>query len=306
MSFLIKPISFLFIIFLTYFLKRVGVFRKEHAMIVMNIIMFVTLPATAVTAFADFNQDLSLLFIVLIGLGGSLGSYFLMFLFTRKMDKGRRSYYVISVSGYNVGCYGLPLIQAFYGATGTIVSIVFDIGNGLMMASGNFALTSTLLKTEGEDSQVSVRELVKRFFCSVPVDVYLILLVLGIFGIAIPQGVVEFISPIAAANAYLAMFMLGLLFTLPRERSDWKGTFHILAFRFGVSGGLAAVLFFLLPFSLEVRQVVVLLLLCPIGSMSPGFIERCHGDGELASFTNSMSTIASLIVMTILAGWIFA
>ncbi len=306
MQFLIKPISFLFIIFLAYFLKQVGIFRKEHAMIVMNIILYVTLPAVAVTAFGDFNQDFSLMFMVLIGLGAALGSYFLMYLFTPKMEKTKRTYYVICASGYNVGCYALPMIQVFYGAFGGLVCIMFDVGNCMMIASGNYAFTSTLLKTEGEDVQVRALDLVKRFFSSVPVDVYLVLLVLSFIGITIPQGVVEFINPISSANAYLAMFMLGLMFTLPRQKSDWKCTFLVLLFRFCVGGGLAAILFFLLPFSIEVRQILVLILLCPFGSLSPGFIERCHGDGELASFTNSINTIASLIIMTILAGWVFA
>ncbi len=305
MSFLLQPISFLFIIFLAYFLKCVGVFKKEHAMIIMKIIMNITLPAVAVSAFADFDGDLSLLFLILVGLFGALGSFFLMFLLTRRMEKEKRVYYVISASGYNVACYGLPIITAFFPAAGSLVCIVFDLGNSMMMASGNYALASVLLKTEGEDAKVRALDIVKRFFSSVPVDVYLILLVLCFFGIRIPQQVVDFISPLSVANAFLAMFMLGLLFTLPRQRSDWKSTFHILAFRFGVNAVFAFVLFHVLPFSLEIRQILVLALMCPIGSLSPSFIEKCHGDGELASFTNSVCTIASVIVMTILAGWVF-
>ncbi len=305
MGFLIRPISFLFVLFFSYFLKRLGVFRKEHSMIVMKIILNITLPAVAVSAFADFNRDYSLLFLVLIGLGASVGCYFLMFAITRNMEKGKRSFFLISASAYNVGCYGLPVIQAFYGSIGTIVAILFDCGNTIMMASGNYALTSTLLRTEGEETRFRIRDLLKIFFSSVTVDVYLVLLVLGLFGIIIPQSVVTFIDPIAAANPFLAMFMLGLLFTLPRQRSDWKNMLLVLAYRIGVSGGLAALLFFVLPFSLEIRQILILLLLCPIGSVSPGFVEKCHGDGELASFTNSVTTIASLIIMSVLAGWVF-
>ncbi len=306
MSFLLQPISFLFIIFFTYFLKRVGLFKTEHAMIVMKIIMNVTLPAVAVSAFADFNGEFSLLFLSLIALAGALGSFFLMFLFTLGMDKERRVYYVISASGYNVGCYGMPIITAFFPSLGSLVCVVFDLGNCMMMASGNYALASVLLKTDGDDAKVRVSDILKRFFSSVPVDVYLVLLVLCLFGITIPQQVADFISPISAANAFICMFMLGLLFTLPTHRSDWKSTFLVLAFRFGVNGGLALLLFHVLPFTLEVRQILVLAMMCPIGTLSPAFIERCHGDGELASFTNSICTIASIIVMSILAGWVFA
>ncbi len=305
MNFLLKPISFLFIIFFTYFLKRVGLFRKEHAMIVLNVIMNVTLPAVAVAAFADFDRDFSLMLLVLLGLGVTLASFFLMYAITPKMEKSKRASYLIGVTGFNIACYGLPVINAFYGSVGTIICVLFDIGNCIMLASGNYAFTSYLLQTDGGGEKLRIRDMVKRFFSSVPTDVYLVLLFLSIFGISIPRVVGDFIAPLADANAFLSMFMLGLLFTLPRQRSDWKITWQILAFRFVFHGAIAALMFYILPFSLEIRRIVVLILLCPMGSMSPAFIEKCHGDGELASFTNSISTICSLILMSLFAGWIF-
>lgn len=268
----------------------------------MKVIMNVTLPAVVVTAFASFEREFSLLFLILLGLGGAIGPYFLMYALTRKMKKENRVYCMICVSGFNVGCYGLPIINAFYGQLGTIVCAMFDIGNCVMMTSGNYAFTTALLHTEGENVQIRGRDIVKRFFSSVPIDTYLIMLALALCGLHLPQTVVDFINPIASANAFLSMFMLGLLFTLPRQPADWKNTLQVLAFRFAIMTTLAVVMFHVLPFSTEIRQIVVLALLCPIGAMSPGFIEKCHGDGELAAFTNSISTLASLVVMTALTG----
>lgn len=262
-----------------------------------------TLPAVAITAFAEFDRDFSLLLLVVLGFCAAVRCYFLMYFFSHKMKKETRVYYMISVSGFNVGCYGMPIIESFFGSLGTVICVMFDIGNSLMMTSGNYAFTSMLLKTDGEDTKVTVPELLKRFFSSVPTDTYLVLLVISFLGLSLPQGLVDFISPIASANAFLSMFMLGLLFTLPRQKSDWKSTLHILAFRLGILSVLAFVMFHVLPFSLEVRRIVVLLLLCLIGSMAPAFIEKCHGDGELAAFTNSISTLASLILMSVVAGY---
>lgn len=303
MDYLIKPCSFLFIIFLTYLLKRAGMFKKEYSMIVMKIILNITLPAVVISAFADLERDLSLLLLVVLGFGSALGSYFLMYALSRKAGKADRVYHVIGVSGYNVGCYGMPVISAFFGNIGTITSIMFDIGNSAMMIGGNYAFTSILLHTDGENTPIWPSDLIRRFFSSAAMITYMAVLVLCIIGISIPQRVADFISPLSSANAFLSMFMLGLLFTLPRKKEDWKGTLTILAFRFTVGAALAVIMFCVLPFSLEIRRIVVLLLLCPMGSVAPAFIERCGGDGELASFTNSMSTLASLIVMSVLAGY---
>ena len=363
MDFLIKPCSFLFIIILTYLLKRAGLFHKDLSKIVMKIVLNVTLPAAAISAFTDPGRDLSMLLLVILGFGGAVGSYFLMFLLSSEKITCRLRYvarerlhrtiscprrigslsepcelseqacraaahpresfcytgkrrelscitkkedrilYLIGVSGFNIGCYGMPVINAFFGSIGTITSIMFDIGNSAMMIGGNYAFTSILLHTDGTKEQIRVPDLLKRFFSSAAMVTYMVLLVFCIIGISIPQQVADFISPLASANAFLSMFMLGLLFTLPRKKADWKGMAVVLAFRFAVAAALSFAMFHILPFSLEVRRIVILLLFCPMGSMSPGFIARCGGDGELASFTNSMSTLASLVVMSALAGY---
>ena len=303
LDFLLKPCSFLFIIFFTYFLKKIGLFKKELSLIVLKILMNITLPATVVTVFATFERDFSLCLLILLGLGAALGPYLLMYFLTRKLDKGTRACYMISGSGFNIGCYGLPIIQAFYGSVGGIISILFDIGNSIMMTSGNYAFTVALLNTEEKRDKIHIGEVAKKFFQSVSVDTYLLLLILALLGIRIPQVVADFVNPIASANAFLAMFMLGLLFSPPSKKQDWKHMIRILVFRYAIMACLSVLCFLFLPFSLEIRRIVVLLLLCPIGSMAPAFVEKCHGDGELAAFTNSVSTTISLIVMTVLAGY---
>lgn len=244
MDFLIKPCSFLFIIFLTYFLKRAGLFKKELSLIVLKILMNCTLPAVVITAFANFERDISMCLLIVLGLAASLGPYLLMYLLTPKMEKGRRVYYMISASGFNVGCYGMPIISAFYGAVGSVVCAMFDIGNSVMMTSGNYAFTSILLKTDGTDVNIRFSDLLKRFFSSVPIDTYLIMFVISMCGVKVPQQVIDFISPLASANAFLAMFMLGLLFTPPRRKSDWKSTLYILAFRYAILVTVSVIMYY--------------------------------------------------------------
>lgn len=298
MDFLIKPCSFLFIILFAYFLKRVKIFQKEHALLFLKVIMYVTLPATVVTVFETFQREYALGSIIVLGLGMSVIPFFLLYFSTRKMKQEQRVYYMICCSGSNVGCYGLPIIQAFYGGVGALICVLYDIGNAIMMTSGNYAFTAVLLKTEAE--AVTIRAVVKKFFSSVPVCAYLILFVLGMAGIKLPTVVHTFVEPIASANAFLAMFMLGLLLEPCTKLVQWKQAGIVLAIRYGIGIGAAIVCYHCLPLSAEIRQIVVLLLLCPIGSMAPGFVEQCHGDGELAAFTNSVSTVVSLVLMTVL------
>lgn len=300
MAFLLKPLSFLFIIFFTYFLKKQGIFKKEYALIVLAIIMNMTLPATIITVFSTFERDFSLLWLAVIGLAVSVIPFFGAWFFTRRKTKEERAYYMICISGSNIGCYGLPVIQAFYGTFGALVCIMLDIGNAMMMTSGNYAFTSLMLHTDGDGERVTAGAVIKRFFSSVPVDCYIILFLLSVCNVRIPQVVLDFVSPLAAANAFLAMFMLGLLFSPGRDGTYIHYTAIIVPIRYAIMAAAAFLCYRFLPFDLEVRQVLCVLLFCPIGAFAPAFIEKCHGDGEMAAFTNSVSTILSLIIMTTL------
>ena len=302
MLYLIRPASFLFIMFAAFFMKEAGLFKKDLSLILLKIIMNVTLPAVIIASFGSRQMDLSACLLIPIGLLGALVPYLIMYILTGRSEKEERICYMISASGFNIGCYGMPIISAFFGPA-TVTSIaLFDLGNSLMMTSGNYAFTSVLLKTDENEMPIRVSDLLRRFFSSVPIWCYLIMLLLQFGHILLPETLLDFISPMANANAFLSMFLLGLLFSPPREKSDFRAAVHILGFRFAFLGAAAFLLYHVLPVSLELRQIVVLLLLCPIGAMAPAFVEKCHGDGEAAAFVNSVSTVSSLILMTFLAG----
>ncbi len=298
MQFLLKPLAFIFIIFFTCFLKSRGLFKKELALIVLKIIMNLTLPASVITAFASFEGRFSLLLLSVVGLVVTIGPYFATYVLTKKKAKEERVYYMINMSGFNIGCYGLPVVQSFYGEFGALLCIMFDLGNSVMMSSGNYAFTSLLLHTDEDGTRVTAGAVLKRLFSSVPLDCYVILTILSLCGFSVPRIAVDFIAPLANANAFLSMFMLGLLFSPKPNAVYLRHTAQILAARYLLMTAAAFLCYHILPLDIEVRRILCVLLFCPIGSFAPAFIEKCHGDGEMAAFTNSVSIIFSLVIMT--------
>lgn len=298
MQFLLKPLAFIFIILFTCFLKSRGLFKKELALIVLKIIMNLTLPAAVITAFSSFGGRFSLLLLSVVGLAVTIIPYFATYILTKKKQKEERVYYMINMSGFNIGCYGLPVIQSFFGEFGALLCTMFDLGNSVMMSSGNYAFTSLLLHTDEDGTRVTAGTVLKRLFSSVPLDCYVILTILSLCGFSVPRIVVDFISPIASANAFLSMFMLGLLFSPKPKAVYLRHTARVLAARYLIMSAAAALCYHILPLDLDVRRILCVLLFCPIGSFAPAFIEKCHGDGEMAAFTNSISIVLSLIIMT--------
>lgn len=203
---------------------------------------------------------------------------------------------MLNCTGYNIGCFALPVIQGFFGAAAGVAACMFDIGNAVMMTGGAYALTSALLgiKAQGE-APVPVW---KRFLTSIPFDTYLLMLILAVAGILIPEGLDVYLAPAAQANSFLAMLMLGLLMK-PLESRDGLG---LLAGAVGLRLVYAAVSALLivcfLPVEEEARQVLAVTVFAPVSALAPVYTEKFGGDGALAGFATSVTIVIGLAVMS--------
>ncbi|WP_394924064.1 AEC family transporter [uncultured Robinsoniella sp.] len=297
MEFLLKPLAFLLIIFGGYLLKRFGFFKETDYPLITKIVLNITLPAAVINGFGGFQRDTSLFLIIVLGFMCSLLPLVITFLLSKNMAKERRVFTMINSSGYNIGCFALPVVQSFFGPAGTVVTCLFDTGNSMIMTGGSYAMTSSLLHTNPGE-KTSVASIIKKLASSIPFDTYMLMLLLAIFNIRIPEGVITFVSPFASANSFLAMLMLGLMFKPVSNKLYIKDTILVVVIRLLFSTCFSLFLYRCTPFSLEIRQILAVVAFAPIGSLAPAFTEKCHGDGSLSSFANSISVIVSLIIMT--------
>jgi predicted permease len=109
--------------------------------------------------------------------------------------------------------------------------------------------------------------------------------------------VVSFAEIIASANAFMAMFMIGVGFKLSGDKSQIGSIVRVLAVRYSIAAALAVVCYTLLPFSLEVRQALVILVFSPIASAAPAFTGDLKGDVGLSSAINSISIVCSIVII---------
>lgn len=295
--FLLKPLSFLAVLFGAYALKCAGVLHREDGAAVSRLVMTLTLPAAVVQSFADFSGDASLLLIVALGFLCSfalvLPSYFATRgLATRGRATQRRAFYMLNLSGFNIGCFSLPVIQSLLGVSAGVVACLFDMGNAIMVTGGLYTLTSTLLKIDGE--RQTPRAVAKKLFSSVPFDAYIILLVMALCGVGVPEWFSTLTQPLANANAFLAMTMLGLMFEPPAKPEYIRQAARLLAIRFAFAACVSALLYHFAPFDVSVRAPLAIVAFAPLSALAPLYTERCGGDEALASFANSVSIFVSL------------
>ena len=296
MDYIFKPMSYVLVIMLGYLLKRAGFFGKDDHRLMSKIMVNITLPCTIIQAFDGFERDAKMFIIVGIGFICAFMPILLMYLTTGRVEKRLRAYRMLNIGGYNIGCFSLPLVQAFFGNTGVVAACMFDTGNAIMMTGGAYAMTSTLLRTGGEERE-SIGDVLLKFVKSLPFDAYMMMILLAALGVKIPSVVFTLTRPAGQANAFVAMLMNGMMFEPAGDRALLRETARELVWRYLFAAASAALVFFCTPFELVVRQTLCIVCFAPLSSLAPIYTDRCHSDTALASFTNSVSIAVSLIVM---------
>lgn len=290
---LIKAGCFVAIIILGYTMKKIGVLKQEDFMVLSKIVIRITTPAAIAVSFAGKEIDLSLLSLILLGLGSGIVLILAAYAVNLRRDRSRRAFDMLNVAGYNIGNFALPFVQGFLGPTGIIVTSLFDTGNAVIALGGAYGAAATVKDGRG----FSVKLIVSKLMRSVPFVCYIILVTLNLAKIAIPSPVVSCLQIIANANAFLAMFMLGVGFNLSGDFKQIGTIIRVLVIRYGISALMAAGAFFLLPFDHEVRSTLVILLFSPISTIIPAFTGDLDEDVGLSSAINSISIIISIVII---------
>ena len=117
---LIKAGIFLCMILLGILLRRVGFFQKDDFSLIAKIVINITLPCAVITNFAGMELDFSLLILSAFGLGCNLLLMGAGVLAARGKSKLDRAYNIVNYTGFNIGCFSMPYIQSFLGASGAV------------------------------------------------------------------------------------------------------------------------------------------------------------------------------------------
>lgn len=287
---------FVAIILLGYLLKRFGVFQKENFAVLSKVAIRITLPAAIVTSFAGMSIDPAMLGIVALGFGGGVIYMIIGFLLHLRKPANERAFFVLNMPGYNIGCFTMPFAQSFLGPLGVIVTSLFDAGNAFVCLGGAYGVASMIKDGGG----FSAKRLFKTLLTSVPFMCYIIMVTLNLCKITLPAPVLSFAQIIANANAFVAMFMLGVGFELGSDRKQLGAILKVVIVRYAVATVLACVFYFLLPVDAEIRKALVILVFSPIGAAVPAFTQELKEDVGLSSAINSVCIIISIVVIVAL------
>lgn len=292
---LTKAMAFVAVIIMGYLLKRAGFFHAKDFYLISGIVIKITLPAAIVSNFSRITMDYSLLAMCLIGLFCNFVTIGVGYLMNLNGSKENKAFFMLNMSGYNIGNFTMPFVQSFLSPVGFAATSLFDAGNSVMCTGMTYTLAGMVV---GEEEKPSLKKMIRKLFSSVPFDAYVVMTLLSILSIRLPAVVVSFADTAGGANAFLALFMLGIGFEIRMEKEKLARIIKILSVRYVIAVLFSAGFYFLGPFDLEVRQTLAIVSLGPVASVAPAFTGALNGDVEMASAVNSLSIIISIVAIT--------
>lgn len=292
---LTKAACFVAIIVLGYVLRKRGFFKEEDFHVLSRIVLKITLPAAIVSNFSGMDMRPSMLLLTVLGLGGGVVMLFAGAVVTAGRSREERAFFMLNMSGYNIGNFTMPFAQGFLGPVGVVTTSLFDAGNAFICLGGAYSVASMVKNGSG---RISLLPIVKTLIRSVPFDAYVLMTVLSLAHLSLPGPVVSFAEIISGANAFMAMLMIGVGFKISGDRSQKGKIIKILSVRYGISALMAGALYMFLPIQAEYRQALAILCFSPIASAAPAFTADLKSDFGLASAINSISIVISIVLIT--------
>lgn len=287
---------FVAIILLGHILRRTGIFGPETFGVLSKVVMKITLPAALIASAAGKPIDASMLTLSLLGLGGGLLYILAGWLLQRKGSRSEKAFFIQNLPGYNIGTFALPFTQSFLGSTGVLTTSIFDLGNALICFGGSFSIAQAVK----EGGRADFRRILKTASSSLPFLTHVVMVILNLNSLVPPQPVLTLAEIMGGGNACLAMLMIGSGMNISIDTKKLGTIIKVLVTRFGIAILLALAYYHLLPFSLEIRQTLVILAFSPIGSTVPIFTAELGEDVGLSSTINSIAIVISIVIIVTL------
>lgn len=296
---LLRAFSFAFIIVIGIIMRSTGLVPDNAGAAVKKFLIYVTLPAAIIINFSAIeDMGPEMILIAVLGIVANVIMIAVGAIITKRKSRGEQALTMLCLPAFNIGAFCLPFVQSFLPSLGSVTACMFDVGNSIMCTGGTYAFVAEY--TAENKQKMDVKAFVKRLITSPPLVTYVVMFILALVKIKLPEPVLTFIDPMAKANTFVAMLMLGLLFHLELKKDYLNDIVKLVVVRHIFAAIFAAAIYFLLPFDLIIRQTLVLTCFAPMSAVAPAYTGMCGGDEGKASAANSVTILCSLVTITAL------
>lgn len=293
----VKAIGFILVIIIGFVLKQIKILDKRDGQTIATIIMNVTLPCALLCNGNGVTINAAMLMVLAIGLSSNIIMLVISYFLSKKEGALNQGYYMLNCSGYNIGNFAMPFVQTFFPGMGVAYLCMFDVGNSIMCLGGTYALAGSVASS---GSKLTLKNLLKKLFSSIPFDVYILIFILAVFHVQLPDQIISIASFIGAGNGFLAMFMIGLLLEVKINPMEMKMVVKTLFIRLFFGMILMLAVYFALPLPLLAKKIAVLAMAAPITTVAAVFSRNIGYRKDAPAIASSLSIIISIFVLTVL------
>lgn len=290
------------IILIGYLVKRFNIINETEGQALIKLLFNVTLPALIINVFSKMKLDFSMVFLPIICIIYGLFMAFMGIYFFRKERRSNQGMLAMLIPGFNVGLFAYPFVEAILGVDALSYLGMFDVGAPLI-AFGVVYLVGSYFSSP-ENSQPDYKKMVTQLLTTIPLVFYIVALFINVAGVQYPGFVLDIASIIAKANMPLTLLILGLYLNFSMIGDNWNQIIKIVALRYGFGLTVGILLYFLLPFNLVFRQIVLICMVLPppliVISYAVEFDYDYRFVGALLNITNITSYILLWIIFNMM------
>ncbi|MBF0580563.1 hypothetical protein IM774_12505 [Erysipelotrichaceae bacterium RD49] len=300
-SVLIKTSGYLIIIALGYLLRSLSVFSKQEAKLLGNLIVKVTLPAALIRNAASIviGPELPLLFC--IGVMASCITLYAGYILAGRKREPRTSAFMLTVSTFNLGAFLMPFVELFFPGTGVGYLCMFDTGNAIMGLGISYALAKV---ASGPNEPLTFNRIAKTLLKSVPFMTYVVLFGLAACSIPIPQIVLDYAETIGSANAFLTMFMIGLMIDFHLPKKEVKEIMMVCITRFALVIVMSVIIWLIPGMSPLMKLIAILCLFSPVASAATPYSIECGYQGDLVGMVSTITMVLSVLSILVIVSFL--
>lgn len=278
-----------------YFMKRIHLFTQQSFNTISTIVFRLTLPAAIVVNLNGVHFERNYLFIsmlailfnfVFIGIGYLLGR-----------GREEKSFYMINLNGFNIGNFALPFVSYFFDSAAVLIVCLFDAGNSIMCLGMAYGLAAYV---RGQRNENIAKLLAQTILTSSPVICYLIMVILAMFSLKLPDVVIEWMKIPAAGNTFLSMLMIGVAIGVSLQSKFLHQIGKNILGRFCGSVAMGLLVWYAVPYSLDIKKVIIILIFSPIASMACYFTAKMKANIQVAACISSLYIVISTVIMSTL------
>lgn len=294
---LFNTLTYILIIGLGYFLKRIHMFGKDAGDVLAKIVVNLTLPAMLLSASNRLIMDSSMLVYIILGIMCNVIMLVVSYVLTRNNTPLIRGVSAMSCAGIDVGNFVLPFVLEFFPGQGIMMINSFNIGNTIMNNGLDFVFAS---KVAAGKQKFNIKDMVRRLFSSVTFDTYILIIVMSCLGWVLPHRVIQFVDVIGSANIFIVMLMIGLKLQFGTKDSvgEEKVAFNrIFIARFAGAACMSAVTW-MLPIPTLGKIIAAMAYFGPPTTASNAYAHQLGYRGDMTAKMNVFSIFPVILILT--------